>query len=310
MAERSRERPRPGGGQPPCGQLADALAAIAAAPRPPRPWQDGARFPWHDPEFSRRVLAFHLDPATPMASRSPELAAAQAAWFDARLRAAVPAPPDGPRRVLDVGCGPGLYALELARRGHRVTGLDIGPAVLAHARRTAAARGLAVRFLQADLAALGAAERREIGPLEGAAFWYGEFHSFAPAEIRRFLDAMAALLVPGGLLLVEYVPAESFTRRAAREWRVTERSPFADGRHLWLQETHWDEPSRTEITVHWIVDGATGALQRHVQCLRCWREDEIAALLRDAGFTDVAFHPPVAGREEEYELPLVTARRA
>jgi len=37
-------------------------------------------------------------------------------------------------RVLDIGCGPGRHALELQRRGHDVTGIDVSPGAVAVAR--------------------------------------------------------------------------------------------------------------------------------------------------------------------------------
>ncbi|MFW5748760.1 MAG: class I SAM-dependent methyltransferase [Chloroflexota bacterium] len=53
--------------------------------------------------------------------------------------------------VLDMGCGTGRHAIELARRGCRVTGVDISEGMLAEARRTAEAAGVTgVTFQQAD----------------------------------------------------------------------------------------------------------------------------------------------------------------
>jgi 2-polyprenyl-3-methyl-5-hydroxy-6-metoxy-1,4-benzoquinol methylase len=52
--------------------------------------------------------------------------------------------------VLDVGCGTGFLALELAARGHRLTGVDLAPAMLDLARKKAAAQGVSVRFEEAD----------------------------------------------------------------------------------------------------------------------------------------------------------------
>jgi ubiquinone/menaquinone biosynthesis C-methylase UbiE len=60
---------------------------------------------------------------------------------------------DGGRRgldVLDVGTGTGFLALELATRGHRVTGIDLSTAMLDRARRHASARSLPVTFLPGD----------------------------------------------------------------------------------------------------------------------------------------------------------------
>jgi len=52
--------------------------------------------------------------------------------------------------ALDVGSGTGFLSFELAARGHRVVGVDFAPAMIAEARRKAAATGASVRFEEAD----------------------------------------------------------------------------------------------------------------------------------------------------------------
>jgi ubiquinone/menaquinone biosynthesis C-methylase UbiE len=59
-------------------------------------------------------------------------------------------PGSGPLDALDLGCGTGFLSLELAARGHRVTGVDFAPAMIARAERKAAERGFTVRFEAGD----------------------------------------------------------------------------------------------------------------------------------------------------------------
>ncbi len=53
-------------------------------------------------------------------------------------------------RILDVGCGTGRHAIELARRGYDVTGLDLSPSQLERAREKARAAGVKIEFIRKD----------------------------------------------------------------------------------------------------------------------------------------------------------------
>jgi SAM-dependent methyltransferase len=89
----------------------------------------------------------------------PRLAAVYDEWDPSRrdlvfycdLAAAVPA-----ASIVDLGCGTGQLAVELARRGHRVTGIDPSPAMLAVARDRDG--GNLVRWVEGDASRLGAGE--------------------------------------------------------------------------------------------------------------------------------------------------------
>ena len=57
---------------------------------------------------------------------------------------------DTSKTVLDVGCGTGRHALELAKRGYCVTGIDLSVSQLKHAQKLAAEHQLSIDFLQED----------------------------------------------------------------------------------------------------------------------------------------------------------------
>ncbi len=287
----------------------DSLRRLAERDGSPRPWRDGFKIPWDDPEFSRRVLDVHLDPSTHMASRAPDVIAEHVAWL-LELLSAEPEPADRPRHLLDLACGPGLYTPPLARAGLRVTGIDYSPAAIAHARAAARSESLdGVSYLQADITALPAELAADLAPVDVVTFWFGEFNSFPPAQARAILEGAAAAMAPDGLLVLEYQPWDLFARDDSTSWEAHDRSVFCDQPHLWLEEHVWDEEQRAEIIVFWILEAASGRLQRHTQCHQAYPDDELATMLAGAGFAAPRFFPPITGVDERFEFPVVVARR-
>src|SRR5580692_2558575 len=63
-------------------------------------------------------------------------------WIDSRIRAGF----GGPVRLLDVGCGAGIAAEALAKRGHDVLGIDAAGEAIAVAREHAAGQGLSLAY--------------------------------------------------------------------------------------------------------------------------------------------------------------------
>ncbi len=70
-------------------------------------------------------------------------------WAD-MLISRFPAEGDAPLRILDIGTGPGFYAIILAERGYRVTAADYAENMLAEARRNAGELAERIEFRQMD----------------------------------------------------------------------------------------------------------------------------------------------------------------
>lgn len=123
--------------------------------------------------------------------------------------------------VLDVACGAGRHAIELARRGYRVTGVDISTASLARATALADAAGVDVRWLHADMREIPYAGEFNAAINMWTAFGYLENE----AEDQRAMDAIARALAPGGALLLDLLNPTGL----ARNWKAQGWEDLPDG---------------------------------------------------------------------------------
>jgi len=109
--------------------------------------------------------------------------------------------------ILDLGCGHGRIANRLARRGCRVTGLDLSETFLRRARRDAAAAGVTVEYLHGDMRDMTWSRR-----FDRVVNWGNAFGFFEDADDRKVLARVAEALRPGGRFVLETVNYPRYLR--------------------------------------------------------------------------------------------------
>lgn len=263
--------------------LARALWRIYNRPDRPAPWSQGGNLPWDDPAFSERMLREHLDDSHGAASREAHERAIQLVWLWERLGLEAGA------SVLDVTCGPGLYAVELARRGAQVEGVDFGPAAVAYARDLAKAEGVAerCRFVQADV------RRHDFGRerFDAALFLYGQLAVFPREEAQQLLEAVAAALRPGSRLCVELLDQERVDREESTWWFTGEAGLWGDAPFLSLGERFWYDEEQLSCERYHTLHLETGEVDEILLCDQTYAVDEMADMMRRAGFDLVDVYP-------------------
>ena len=269
---------------------------------PPAPWAEGEKIPWHDAAFSERMLAEHLSQAHDAASRRFEKIDEHVRWIHGELL--------GGRRgkVLDLGCGPGLYTHRLARLGHECVGIDFGPASIAYASQQATDKRPSCTYHLGDI------RRADYGSgFALAMLIFGEFCVFRPAEAGAILAKARAALDAGGLVLLEPHTHEAVRRMGGRSasWQAREAGLFSDRPHLYLAESFWDEPTQTSTTRCYVIDAATGEVTAHASTAQAYRDEQLRAVLVESGFEDVRFFPSLTGAPDasQVDYSAVVARR-
>jgi len=104
-----------------------------------------------------------------------------------------------PKRVLDLACGEGTFAVELARRGCRVIGVDLSPEMLELARKRAKEAGVEVCFIHQDMRELRLDERFDL-----VTCWYDSLNYLLEYEdLKKTFANVAEVLTPHGLFIFD-----------------------------------------------------------------------------------------------------------
>ena len=266
----------------------------------PEPWAEGGKIPWDDPAFSERMLREHLTQEHDAASRRFVNIDAHVAWIHRELL-------EGrPTRILDLGCGPGLYASRLARLGHTCVGIDFSPASIAYARHSAAKDGLRCTYLHQDM------RSAEYGTGFGLLMLiYGEFNAFRPTDAEHILRKAFHALAEGGLLLLEVSTFASLEVEGKRgsPWSSSPGGLFSDRPHLCLTENFWDEERHVVTTRFFVVDAETGQVTPHAMSTQAYTDEQYRALLARCGFSRTEFHPSLPSGENERDFFPIVARK-
>jgi SAM-dependent methyltransferase len=263
---------------------------------PPEPWAEGEKIPWHDPAFSRRMLREHLSQAHDAASRRTIIIDEHVEWIHREVLR------NRSSRILDLGCGPGLYSSRLAQRGHICVGIDFSPASIEYAREVAQSQQLGCEYHLDDL------RHAEYGVgYDLVMFIFGELNVFRSEELQRILGKAYAALNNGGHILLEVHPLAVVQRLGHQRttWYTLEQGLFSDRPHLVLFESFWDEAQSVAIERFYIVDAETHEVTPHSSSMQAYTDDQYRYALQIAGLTDITFYPSLIGVPDERQPDLI-----
>ena len=204
--------------------------------------------------------------------------------------------------VLDLACGAGRHAVEMAARGYNVVGYDLSLAMLARAADEAHDRKQKLNFLHGDMRDMGFEEM-----FDGIYCWSTSFGYFDDEKNQLVAQRIHRALRSGGMLLLDL---------ANRDF-VTQRQPslvwFEGDGCVCMDEMRVDFiTSRLKVKRMVILDD--GRTREMDYSIRLYTLHELGRMLHDVGFkvTDVSGHPATPGVFMGADSPrlIVCAERA
>jgi len=240
----------------------------------PEPFTPGEPLFWDDPHISSQMLAAHLDPKNDLASRRPETIDKSVDWMIQTLGLH-----DG-ASVLDLGCGPGLYAMRLAQRGQRVTGLDYSRRSIEYAIQSAKQHNLTIEYRYQDYLTLNDNERYDL-----ALLIYGDFCPLSPIQRSQLLANVHRALKPGGHFILDVTTREHRKRYGnTNGWYVSENGFWKPGLHLVLEQG-FDYPEQSIFLDQTIVMDENGMLLVYRNWFQDYTRETITSELENGGFS-------------------------
>lgn len=204
---------------------------------------------------------------------------------------------EGPLRILDAACGTGMHAIALARLGHSLAGADLSIPMIERARQNAAQAGVEARFEPVGFGALS--RTFEAGSFDVLLCLGNSLpHVTRPEDLVGALQDFAAVLRPGGLLLVQ---SRNFDLVMAGRERWMEPQSHQEEDQEWLFLRFYDYLADGLIDFNIVTlhrqDSGPWRQQVTTTKLRPILQAELLQALAAAGFSQVASYGDMAGAE-------------
>lgn len=256
----------------PALSLEPMISHLADLQQKPAPFTPGAPLFWDDPHISAQMLAAHLSPDMDAASRRPETIDRSVGWLMTTLNLN---PGDA---VLDLGCGPGLYASRLARAGVRVTGVDYSRRSMDYAIAFARENDLPITYRYQNYLELD-----DENQYEAALLIYGDFCPLSPDQRSTLLKNISRALKPGGRFVLDVsTPACRKRHGTQNHWEAHSRGFWKPGPHLVL-EAGYAYPEDIWLDQYLVLE-ADGTLSVYRNWFQDYTPETITAELTRGGF--------------------------
>lgn len=277
------------------------IAQLAALMRRPALYEDGTASLWNDGHISKGMLEAHLDPTRDAATRNHAFVRESVQWI-AQL-----APAEKYSALLDLGCGPGVYAELFQQAGYRVTGVDLSERSIRYARDAARKKNLSITYRLGDYLTLDDIERYDLVTLI-----YCDFGVLSTPNRARLLQKIHAALRPGGLLLFDvFTPAQYAGKRTEyKSWEYAEEGFFCAQPHIHLEAQYCYENEKTFCSQHIVMT------EDAVKSIHIWEhvftKNELERDLECAGFTLRGLYGNVCGAayDKDGKAMCAVARKA
>lgn len=260
------------------------IAQLMPLQKKPALFTPGEPLFWDDPHISSQMLKVHLDAGTDAASRKPKTIDRSVDWIIHTLGLTPGA------SLLDLGCGPGLYASRFAEAGFRITGVDYSHRSIAYAKMYASERHLDITYRYQNYLDL-----TDESLYDAAFLIFGDFCPLNPEQRSKLLVNIHRALKPGGHFVLDVSTREHRRKHGVKNnWHSAESGFWKPGPHLVLEQG-FDYPDESVWLDQYIVIEADERVTVYRNWFQDYTPEAIRAELTRGGFAVQSLWGDLAG---------------
>ena len=240
---------------------------------------------WDDEHISKGMLAAHLNPNWDAATRKPEFLDKSVNWISEI------APSSQYKLLLDLGCGPGLYAERFNSAGYSVTGVDFSKRSIAYAKEQTLLNKSTIEYHYQNYLTIDYIEQFDVITLI-----YCDYAALSITDRLILLRKVYQALKPNGKFIFD-VFTPLMKKKESRSWEYYKESGFfSEKPHICLESVyHYDDEDNTELRQSIVIT------EEAVNCYNIWdhffTKEALLSEIQTAGFGTFEFYGDIAGKE-------------
>lgn len=240
---------------------------------------------WDDEHISKGMLEAHLNPDLEAASRKHEFLDKSVNWISKIALSSQY------KLLLDLGCGPGLYAERFKNAGYCVTGMDFSKRSIEYAKEQTLINKSNIEYHYQNYLTINYIEQFDVITLI-----YCDYAALSFMDRLTLLKKVYQALKPGGKFIFDvFTPV--MRKAESHLWQYSDKGGFlSEKSHICLESVYqYDDEDKTELRQYIIIT------EDAVNCYNIWdhffTRDALLSEIQAIGFSTFEFYGDIAGKE-------------
>jgi predicted TPR repeat methyltransferase len=260
-------------------------------------FQNSVESIWTDEHMSKTLLEAQLDESNNAGSRKPENRKIIVEWMNKQIKPF--------SKIIDLGCGPGLYSYDLGKFGHSVLGIDFNKASYEYARDNKTIKNITeykhVNYIKDEIT----------GKFNLAMIIFCDFSALIPDTQVILLEKIRNILEDDGIFVFDVFGLSVMeTIQEEKSWYLSEGNDFWSNDPYFLNTEIKKFPDNNTIgTRHYLISQKTGKIKEFILWDQYYSENSIRKFMENNGFEVIEINKDIIKYEEETLLVIVKKQK-